>query len=215
MKLFRCAFLLLLVLTASLTAALTVDDVVARVKASYAEADTLTCDLRRVTVSGLLGQRRVLLGGLRMDLPDRFRIEYHTPYEQILVCDGETYWLYTVKNGQCLYGPVADFAEQTMLTDLVGYFERDYAYELDGEEEVNGVATVRLRMTARDPAEAYPAGRLWIDTDRWLPLQIELVDEQGNELSYRLSDIELDAALDDGLFTFEAPAGVELLRMER
>jgi outer membrane lipoprotein-sorting protein len=70
-------------------------------------------------------------------------------------------------------------------------------------------------MTARDPAEAYPAGRLWIDTDRWLPLQIELVDEQGNELSYRLSDIELDAALDDGLFTFEAPAGVELLRMER
>lgn len=201
--------LTLLILLPLAAAALTVDEIVERVKAVYAEAETLSCDLRRVTTSAMLGQRRVLIGTLRMALPDRFHIAYTTPQEQYLTCDGETVWMYTPQNEQVVYGPVEDYRERRMLADLVGYFERDYAYILDGTEEVNGRTTHRLAMTAREADNPYPAGALWIDAGLWLPVMVELVDDQGYKLSYRLSNIELNVDLPAGIFGDPAPAGVE------
>ena len=119
-------FALLLTFTATLAGELTTEEVVTRVKASYAAARTFTCDVRRVTASGMLGQRHVMRGTMLSLLPDSFRIDYVSPFEQSLVCNGETVWLYTPRNNQVIVSSVDDYAEREMLGDLIGYFERDY-----------------------------------------------------------------------------------------
>jgi outer membrane lipoprotein carrier protein len=203
-----------LLFTATLAAALTTEEVVARVKASYAGARTFTCDVRRVTASGMLGQRHVMRGTMVSLLPDSFRIDYVSPFEQSLVCNGKTVWLYTPRNGQVIVSSVEDYAEREMLGDLIGYFERDYAYELAGEEEVDGRATVVLGMTALSPDLPYPRGRLWVDLETWLPAEVELTDDVGNTVSYRLSNVRLNVAVDRSLFEFTPPEGVEVVKVD-
>ena len=203
----------LVAFTAAFAGNLTTEDVVARVKASYAGARTFTCDVRRVTASGMLGQRHVMRGTMTSLLPDSFRIDYVSPFEQSLVCNGETVWLYTPRNNQVIVSSVEDYAEREMLGDLIGYFERDYAYALAGEEEVDGSDTVVLEMTAKESDNPYPRGRVWINLETWLPAEVELTDDLGNTVSYRLSAIRLNVAVDRSSFNFTPPPGVEVVRV--
>ncbi len=203
-----------LVFTATAALELTTEEIITRVKAAYADARTLTCDVRRITASAMLGQRRVLRGTMTSLLPDMFRIDYVSPFSQSLVCDGETVWLYTPMNNQVIVSSVDAYEEREMLGDLVGYFERDYAYEFLGGEEVDGRATVMLRMTALSAENAYPNGRIWIDCETWLPAEVELTDDLGNTISYRLSNIRLNAEVDRSLFSFTPPAGVEVIKVD-
>ncbi len=204
--------LLLTVLTLTATAAdYTVEEVVEKVKASYDGATSLTCDVRRVTASGMLGQRRIVRGTLRMLLPEMFRIDYVAPYEQSLICNGETVWIYTPKNEQVVVSSVTDYQEREMLGNLIGYFERDYTYEDAGTATVDGRATMVLKMVARTDQVAYPSGRLWVDTERWLPAEVELTDDIGNTISYRLSNIKLNQSLSKSIFSFTPPDGVEVI----
>jgi len=207
-------FALLLTFTATLAGELTTEEVVTRVKASYAAARTFTCDVRRVTASGMLGQRHVMRGTMLSLLPDSFRIDYVSPFEQSLVCNGETVWLYTPRNNQVIVSSVDDYAEREMLGDLIGYFERDYPYELAGEEEVDGSRTVVLKMTALSSDYPYPRGRIWVDLETWLPAEVELTDDIGNTVSYRLSNIRLNVAVDRSRFDFTPPTGVETVRVD-
>jgi outer membrane lipoprotein carrier protein len=208
------SLLVLLIFALSYAGALTTEEVVAWVKAAYADARTFTCGVRRVTASGMLGQRHVMRGTMSCLLPDSFRIDYVSPFEQSLVCNGETVWLYTPSNGQVLVSSVDDYSEREMLGDLIGYFERDYAYELVGEEEVDGRATVVLRMTALSPEVSYPRGRIWVDRSSWLPAEVELTDDLGNTVSYRLFDVRLNAEVDGSLFDFTPPVGVEVVEVD-
>jgi len=212
MKNLLSTLLLLTILALTATAAdYTVDEVVAKVKASYANATSLTCDVRRVTASGMLGQRRVVRGTLRMLLPEMFRIDYVSPYEQSLICNGETVWIYTPQNEQVVVSSVTDYQEREMLGNLIGYFERDYTYEDAGRAEVDGRPTMVLKMVARSDEVAYPGGRLWVDTERWLPAEVELTDDIGNTISYRLSNIKLNQSLSKSIFSFTPPEGVEVI----
>lgn len=207
-------FIMLLVFTVAVAEELTTEEIIARVKAAYAGARTFTCDIRRVTASAMLGQRRVMRGTMTSLLPDMFRIDYVSPFSQSLVCDGETVWLYTPMNNQVIVSSVDDYEEREMLGDLIGYFERDYTYELMGEEEVDGRLTVVLRMSALSAGNAYPNGRIWIDRETWLPAEVELTDDLGNTISYRLSNIRLNAEVDRSLFSFTPPAGVEVVEVD-
>ena len=206
--------IVLLVFTVAVALEQTTEEVIARVKAAYADARTFTCEVRRVTASAMLGQRRVMRGTMTSLLPDMFRIDYVSPFEQSLVCNGETVWLYTPMNNQVIVSSVDDYEEREMLGDLIGYFERDYSYELVGEEEVDGRATVVLRMTALSAGNAYPNGRIWIDRKTWLPAEFELTDDLGNTISYRLSNIGLNMEVDRSLFNFTPPAGVEVVEVD-
>jgi len=193
---------------------LTTQEVLARVKATYAGARTFTCDVRRVTASGVLGQRHVMRGTMTSLLPDRFRIDYVSPFAQSLVCNGVTVWLYTPRNNQVIVSSVGNKTEREMLGDLIGYFERDYSYALAGSQEVDGRATAVLEMTALSPDNAYPRGRVWVDTETWFPAEVELTDDLGNTVSYRLSNVRLNPAVDRSIFTFTPPPGVEVVRVD-
>ena len=43
---------------------------------------------------------QVLRGRMRFSRPDRFRFDYLTPYEQVIVADGQAIWLYDVDLAQ-------------------------------------------------------------------------------------------------------------------
>ena len=145
-------------------------------------------------------------GVLYLRKPGRFRWDYSSP-RQLIVCDGEKLWLYDPDLEQATVRRVRDSLSQTPAMLL------------------SGQARVRDGFAVRDAGHA--AGLDWIaltpksgDTDfREIRLgfagealrRLEFSDKLNQRTVIELSRIERNAKLPDGLFTFNPPAGVDVI----
>ena len=77
-----------------------------------------------------------------------------------------------------------DLMEDKKLTD-------HYNAEVSGTDKVNGRECWVVKLTAFDPAVAYQGKKLWVDTERNIPLKEELFAKSGTLLKRtELSDVE-------------------------
>jgi outer membrane lipoprotein-sorting protein len=53
--------------------------------------------------------------------------------------------------------------------------------------------------------------RVWVDRKKWLLLQVEQLEANGNLTTYRLKDHRTNKKIDDEIFAFQVPEGVEVL----
>ena len=53
--------------------------------------------------------------------------------------------------------------------------------------------------------------RVWVDRKKWLLLQVEQLEANGNLTTYRLKGHRTNKKIDDKVFAFEVPEGVEVL----
>jgi len=58
----------------------------------------------------------------------------------------------------------------------------DYEAVIEGEEELDGRPTIVLHLTARRDDLAYPSRRIWVDSERWVPLKEERFARSGKLL---------------------------------
>lgn len=66
-----------------------------------------------------------------------------------------------------------------------------YEARVDGQEELDGRATFKLEMTARDEGVTYPRRTTWIDKETYIPLKQELYTADGMLLkTWTMSEIE-------------------------
>ncbi len=160
---------------------------------------------------GVAARPKVSSGTFEFVRPSRFRFVYKKPFEQTIVADGETLWLYDVdlaqvtarKQGQVLGStPAALIAAAADLRALQADFELSDAQPLDGLQWVyavprnkdSGLSNVRIGLQGRTL------------------VSLDIVDSFGQRSVLRFSAFEANPALDPGLFQFKPPAGVDVLR---
>ncbi len=64
------------------------------------------------------------------------------------------------------------------------------------------------------PAEYIAVGgyiNLWVDEDRRVPLAIEFTGSSFGEIKVTVTDLDINAGVDEALFTFEVPADAEVI----
>ena len=160
---------------------------------------------------GVAARPKVSSGTFEFVRPSRFRFAYKKPFEQTIVADGETLWLYDVdlaqvtarKQGQVLGStPAALIASAVDLRALEADFELSDAQPLDGLQWVyavprnkdSGLSNVRIGLQGRTL------------------VSLDIVDSFGQRSVLRFSAFEANPALDPVLFQFKPPAGVDVLR---
>lgn len=159
----------------------------------------------------------------------------------VFVSDGETVWAYKPSENQVIVGTAEEakamMAEQKF---GMGDYDRgehengDYQHPENAEEavamlleyftaedkssdEVNGESAYKLKLVPipeQMPAEYVAVGgfiNLWVDKASSLPIAVEYTGGSFGEFSATASQIEINTGLDDSLFLFEIPAGVEVL----
>lgn len=91
--------------------------------------------------------------------------------------------------------------------DLLKYYE----VRLVGEQFINGIATSVLDLKPRstDFSAIFSNIRLWIDQDRWIPLQTKLTEAGGDYLDVRFSNIKINGRLSDSVFELKLPKDVQ------
>lgn len=146
-------------------------------------------------------------GHLKIKRPGRFRWTYESPYEQLLVADGNNVWSYDADLAQVTVKPQAEILGSTPALLLGGGKDA-----LSGFEMVNSFEdreTMWVRLVPTTPDSGFDSVDLGFN-NRQLTRMI-FVDALGQSTLIALFDIVINAPLSDELFSFELPPDADLV----
>lgn len=150
-------------------------------------------------------------GSFEFSRPSRFKFVYRKPFEQTIVADGQTLWLYDVdlnqvtarKQSQVLAStPAALIASAPDLHALQADFTLVDAPSKDGLEWV--LATPKARDSQlQSIAVGLRGGELVV---------LEILDSFGQKSSLRFSTFVANAPVVESSFQFKPPAGADVIK---
>ena len=176
------------------------------------------------------------------DGPGAFRLEVlETSKEKaagaVVVSDGENLWAYSPVENKVFVGTAdeakemmadkapmngdydqADFEHPESAEEAVQMLLEYFNVEKSGTELVAGESAHKLKLEPipdQMPAEYIAVGgfiNLWIDENRNVPLAVEYTGGSMGEVSATVLELEINVGVDEALFTFEIPAGAEVIR---
>ncbi len=143
--------------------------------------------------------------------PGRFRFVYKKPFEQTIVADGKTLWLYDVDLNQVTSRAQAQALGSTpaaliaSAADLKA-LQADFALKADADSE--GLEWVLATPKTKDSAlqtvrVGFKAGELAV---------LEILDSFGQKSSLRFNAFKANVALEPSAFQFTPPAGADVIR---
>lgn len=157
------------------------------------------------------GRTKVSSGRFDFQRPDRFRFEYVKPFEQTIVADGKTLWLYdhdlnqvtSRAQAQALGStPAALVASSASLSKLAELFE------LADEPDDKGLSWARATPRQRD-------GQLKFIRIGFAQGQLQVLDMEdnfGQRSVLRFEGFRSNPTLAAGTFSFKPPAGADVVR---
>jgi outer membrane lipoprotein-sorting protein len=183
-----------------------------RAAARYRTVSTLCADFVQSHVNPLLEQERTGRGRLCQARPNLFGMRFTDPAGDVVVVDGATFWYYLPSNDprQAFRAPAERAGGQDFHREFLDDPRNKYAVTYEGEEQVEGASTHRIRLVPRARA-SYRAAVLWLEEGTSLLRQIRVEEENGNRRTVTLSRIQFDVAPPTGFFLFTPPAGVTTL----
>jgi outer membrane lipoprotein carrier protein len=203
-------------LTGTLVAALAVaapastspaEDLARRIEARHRGVRDLTARFVQTYRSGALGREVVEKGVLSLKPPSRMRWEYRDPEKKTFVSDGKTSYFYVPADRQVIRREQSDSRDLPAML-LSGH--ADIVATFDVALESGPAGRPRLRLTPRKPEPEIE--HLYVDVDGADRIRsILVVDAQGNRSQFAFDDIRENVGLDDRLFRFEVPRGVEVI----
>jgi outer membrane lipoprotein-sorting protein len=176
----------------------------------YAPVVSLCADFVQHLRVPLLGEETTSRGRLCQQRPNLFAMRFTEPEGDLIVVDGESMWYYMPSNDakQVFRFPIErgtrglDFHREFLESPETKY---DVTYE--AADDLAGTATYRLRLRPRQP-QSYRSAVLWIEQGTSVLRVIRLEEENGNERTINLRDIQLGVTAPEGFFTFTTPPGV-------
>ncbi len=165
--------------------------------------------------AGQVAQVKTSSGTFEFIRPNRFRFLYQKPFEQSIVADGQTVWLFDVdlnqvtarKQAQVMGStPIALIASAPDLRALQAEF-------LIAEISSNDKSSEGLQWvlaTPRSKDNALRSVRIGFKGNTLAVLEME--DSFGQQSVLRFSSLELNAGLDAAIFAFKPPAGADVIR---
>ena len=157
---------------------------------------------------GQLGQAQQ--GEFSFQRPGQFRWHILKPYEQLVVSDGQVLKQYDPDLAQLTERPVDQSIGASPAAILFGSGSLEDAFDLANLEDRDGLSWMRARPSSGDAGFAH----VDIGFSGGMPQRLELLDAFGQTTLIGLADIVPNARLAPDAFVFEAPPGVDVVRMQ-
>jgi chaperone LolA len=197
--------LILLATLSGITAAATSDG--EEMDRFFADLKTFSADFTQV-VRDLDGTvQQTATGRVVIQRPGRFRWDYATPYVQVILGDGKNLWTFDADLEQATVKPLGEVIAGTpavLLSQKRPLRELFDVSDLGGKE---GFGWVELRP--HDADMQFQQIRLAFKAD--MLMAMELIDTFDQVTRINFSNSKRNGPVDESLFRFELPAGVDLI----
>jgi len=178
---------------------------IAQLKAFVSDTKTLSAGFTQVVSSK--SKHEEASGTLEISRPGKFRWSYSKPYEQLIVGDGKTLWIYDKDLAQVTRKNLDGALGSSPAALLAGNnaIERDYVLKEAGKQgEVEW-----LSASPKKADNTFNAIRMGFSNK--MLVEMELTDSFGNNTRIRFAGQQKNPALSSSHFSFTPPKGVDVV----
>lgn len=198
---------------AAAPAALGAQSPVDRAARVYAKIRTIRATFTQTVVNPLTRNTVTSHGEILQRVPGAVCVRFTDPAGDRIVASGNVVWLYlpSTNPGQVIRSSVG---AGTSVPDVTSWFldrpaER-YTISDAGTATIDGHATHAVQLVPKDPSLPFTKATIWVDDDDALIRQVDTTDQNGLTRRITLEQIEPNASIDPGVFTFKVPKGVKV-----
>lgn len=173
---------------------------------------SLEADFTQTLSIPLLNQSQRSTGKLYQRKPDRFLMRFSDPAGDVIVADGQHFWLYypSADRTQVIRTSIAQGGEAV---DLQAQFlsnpNQRFVATVAGQESVGGRPADVLTLVPRG-ASPYRILKIWVDREDHLVRRFEMTEENDSVRRVELRNLRTNHALANSLFTFTPPEGAQV-----
>lgn len=185
--------------------------IVSRLQAYYRAAPGITADFVQIVESRTLQRPREESGRVYLKPPGRMRWEYEKPRGKLAVTDGRRTYIYLPEDRLVISGRVQDLDEGALAARLLlgtSPIEKDFLVEGHPPPALEGLWL--LKLTAKGANFPYDSVTLEVEEATGAIRRIRLLDPLGNRIEYRFDHIRVSRKLQDRIFTYRIPKGVDV-----
>ena len=153
-------------------------------------------------------------GKLYVQYPGKMRWEYLEPESQIIVTDGSQLWMYRPEDNQVMLGQASTFFSEGkgagFLSDI-RLLRKDFNITL---EDIRFGDYYNLKLVPRETNWDIAYVHLLVSRATFRIAQVFTYNAYEDVTRIELVDPQFNELFEDGLFTFEIPKGVDVLRLD-
>lgn len=185
-------------------------DSVATLQSFLKNVMSLRANFVQVVTSPNSERTRTSSGTFVLSRPNRFRFDYLKPYEQLIISDGKNLWLYDKDLEQVTQRDYSSALDATPAALLAGGAEATMAQEnftLSSLPDAQGLQWVEGKPR-QDDGQINVAR---IGFRNGVLEVLEIVDNFRQKSTLTFTDVEINPVIDEQIFVFEIPQGVDLI----
>ncbi len=182
-------------------------DAIDDLRTFYDQVDTLSTHFEQVQTDDSGAVLQEASGIFLLQRPGKFRWEYQTPYDQIIVSDGEVFRFYDVGLSQVTIRNVDTTLRATPALLLTGGAALQEAFKVKVAGMRDGMSW--LQLTPRAETSDFAEIRLGMRDQ--VPAAMELDDRLGQTTRIEFSDTEVNPSLAASRFSIDIPDDVEVV----
>jgi len=181
-----------------------------QLQAFYRDVHSMRADFTQTVASENSTRVDKSKGVLQMERPGKFRWDYSQPYEQQIIADGKTLWIYDVEMDQVIEKPLGKVLGQTpavLLSGTADLTDRFTISEVHAPELDNQYAWLKL-LPKHDDAGFQVMLLAFKDN---ILHEMQLVDAFSQMTRLTFTNLKRNPVIDDKVFHFVPPAGVDVI----
>jgi outer membrane lipoprotein carrier protein len=189
------------------------EQVVDSLQKSYDSAVDFTADFRQETELKTLNRNLKAGGKLYFKRPGKMLWRYEEPKGQVVLADGKNLYYYQPEQAQVIKSSLKNaFRSDIPLSFLlgIGNLRRDFKVTLKGMEKEHYI----LQLGPKGGLGGVSEIMLGIDPERFDIAWSRIRDAAGNVTTIRFSNLRKGVGLQDSLFRFQVPDGVDVVELK-
>ena len=136
--------------------------------------------------------------------------------DQFIITDGKTTWSFSKISNQVIVDNVKEGDASLIPRDMIFRYPKEYITTFLKMEEINGMDFYVIRMDPGEKVHRYiKTMKIWVHKDTYLIHKLEYTDFNGNTSSFKIKNIDIESKLNDSLFFFDPPEGIEVVDMRK
>lgn len=192
---------------------LSLDDIIKKVESRYAVSGFSAFFFQASTIKAMEITDSAS-GKAFFKRPDKMRWEYETPDRQTIITNGHTLWVYRPEDNQVMVGKAPSFFKDgkgfSFLSDMESVKKKFNILLEDKDEDHTHVLKLLPKEKTFDVSVIY----LFVSTKTFEVVKIVTYNSYEDETRIEFKDIVFKQKLDESLFNFNIPQGIEVLYLD-
>ena len=195
---------------------LTVDHILDQVEKKYADSKFSANFVQKSTIKAM-DITDLATGKVYIKYPGMMRWEYEKPDRQIIITDADKLWIYRPEDNQVMTGKAPTFFKDgkgaSFLSDI-RLIRQKFDISLEQGQQEQSDLFYHLKLIPLEKTLDISMIGLMISKQTFNVLQVTTLNLYGDETRIDLINSAFGVDLDDSLFSFKIPEGVDVLQID-